>query len=384
MSSPKANYDAYVQDVRSKKLAEMQQVVPRVREIYDSGTPFFTKEAIRKVIQQIDDIETGQPGVISVIGIDGNIVQLRVKTGEIDSDIEPGVEMTYLKAHLDYWTVDHLTVINDPLSFRAKFAYLPLRIAYITEYRNSITKTPIPMVPLLPLEEVQENFEQKRAEWEASKQCDELKSVLGSIAAEIPPIQKIVAFACSSMTWDDAGSHRSAVQHAFILTIRDFLAKRGSAREFNINCYAQDPLYTTVDKQVLQKAGITILDDPRGFLEIDGTTAVFSQAPDIPVRQITADITKPAMMIWNKVVDQIEPPPQAQGNIAARSIGVWADPVSPRLHKMVKDYVEIPFLRDSVNFCEDTCIYIRKTGYSNVDDVDDELVAGASTLHSSS
>jgi hypothetical protein len=89
----KAKYDAYVQDVRSKKLAEIQQVAHRVREIYDSGTPFFTKEAIGRVAQQIDDIERGQPGAVSVVGIDGNTVQLRVKTGEIDSDIETGVEM---------------------------------------------------------------------------------------------------------------------------------------------------------------------------------------------------------------------------------------------------------------------------------------------------
>ncbi|KAI0423789.1 hypothetical protein F5Y09DRAFT_326395 [Xylaria sp. FL1042] len=365
MSNLEAKYDAYVQGVRSRKLAEMRQVIQRVREIYDSGTPFFSKEAIRKIMQQIDDIERGQPGRVSVMGVDGNIVQLLVKTGDIDSDIEtPEVEMVYLKAHLEYRTVDHLTTIDGPLSFWPKLAYLPFKIAYITEYRNSITKAPISMIPLLRFEEVQENFQRKRAEWEASKQCDELKSVLRSIAAEIPPIQKIVAFACSTMTWDDVGRHRSAVQHALILTIRDFVAKHESSRDLDISCYAQDPLYTTVDRQVLQEAGITVLDDPRGFLEIDETTVIFSQAPDIPVRQVTADLTKPAMMIWNKVVYKPNPSPLAQDNIGFRNLGVWADPASPRLQDMVKDYVELGFPRDLVNFCEDTYIYIRKRGCS--------------------
>lgn len=94
MSKLGAEYDAYVQDVRSRNLAEMQQVTHKVREIYDSGTPFFTKEAMRTIMQQIDDIEKGKPGTVSVVGIDGSIVQLLVKTGEVESDIEtPGVEM---------------------------------------------------------------------------------------------------------------------------------------------------------------------------------------------------------------------------------------------------------------------------------------------------
>ncbi|KAJ7869313.1 hypothetical protein B0H14DRAFT_3132371, partial [Mycena olivaceomarginata] len=33
-----------------------------------------------------------------------------------------------------------------------------------------------------------------------------------------------------------------------------------------IQCFAQDPIYSDMDKQLLGKHGITVLDDPRGFL----------------------------------------------------------------------------------------------------------------------
>lgn len=40
-----------------------------------------------------------------------------------------------------------------------------------------------------------------------------------------------------------------------------------------------------------------MVDDPQIFLEIDEETAVMAFDPIIPVRQITADIARPAMMI---------------------------------------------------------------------------------------
>lgn len=99
----------------------------------------------------------------------------------------------------------------------------------------------------------------------------------------------------------------SMAQHALALTIRDYLVSRhatGAEVEgaSEIKCYAQDPIYTPLDEQVLCEAGFTVVDDPRAFLEVDEASLVISMSPDIPVRQITADIARPAVMIWDKVV----------------------------------------------------------------------------------
>lgn len=95
-------------------------------------------------------------------------------------------------------------------------------------------------------------------------------------------------------------------QHALALTMRDYLASgyatgaHGKGTD-GIKCYAQDPIYTPVDEQVLCEAGFTVVDDPRAFLEVDDTSLIIAMNPNIPVRQIIADIARPSILIWNKV-----------------------------------------------------------------------------------
>lgn len=158
---------------------------------------------------------------------------------------------------------------------------------------------------------VKRRFKQAKLSLEASEHFAQLKSTLASAA--IPPgITKIVALACSTMTQADDGDGRSMAQHILALMIRDLLAS-GSPADADgesagrIKCYAQDPIYTPVDEQVLSEAGFTVLDDPRAFLEIDEASVVIAKAPDIPVRQIVADIARPAIMIWDKVIFKENP-----------------------------------------------------------------------------
>ena len=110
-------------------------------------------------------------------------------------------------------------------------------------------------------------------------------------------------------TKDDVRSLAPAYQHALILTMRDILENRpgqSSEQAENIQCFAQDPLYTEADDAALGNAGITVLRDPRAFLEVDDQTLVISFAPNVPVRQIIADIARPAIMIWDRVMSEAE------------------------------------------------------------------------------
>jgi hypothetical protein len=68
-----------------------------------------------------------------------------------------------------------------------------------------------------------------------------------------------------------------------------------------IQCFVQDPAYGAADMEFLQGLGFTILSDPKGFLEIDENTLVFSISPNVPIKQIVSDVQWPAMMIWNTV-----------------------------------------------------------------------------------
>lgn len=149
-------------------------------------------------------------------------------------------------------------------------------------------------------------FQQAKRSLGASELFAQIRSALTSTA--IPPgIRKIMALACSTTTMPGDGSSRSMAQHALALLLADFLgsgcASGGrSIGDGGIQCYAQDPVYTPVDEQVLREAGFTVVDDPRAFLEVDEASVVIAISADIPVRQIIADIARPAIMILDKFV----------------------------------------------------------------------------------
>ena len=82
--------------------------------------------------------------------------------------------------------------------------------------------------------------------------------------------------------------------------MRDDLSELLRQTRDSIQCYAQDPGYTDTDRNMLQNSGITVLDNPHGFLEVTDSTVVLSFDVEVPVRQIIADIARPVMMIWDR------------------------------------------------------------------------------------
>ena len=137
--------------------------------------------------------------------------------------------------------------------------------------------------------------------WIAIETCKQLTSTILSAKTSLD-ITKIVAFACGPMTdvKHRRRTERSLFQHALLLTVREVLNSKNGT-DGRITCYAQDPAYADVDKLVLEESGISVLDHPEAFLEVDDSTVVFCAAPDVPVREIVSDIARPAMMIWDDI-----------------------------------------------------------------------------------
>lgn len=93
-------------------------------------------------------------------------------------------------------------------------------------------------------------------------------------------------------------------QHALLLSICKLLNyKQHDVSPYPISAWAQDPAYGPVDATVLAESGISLLENPDGFLKTDDSTIVLSFAPDIPVRQIITEISRPAAMLWNKLIE---------------------------------------------------------------------------------
>jgi len=150
---------------------------------------------------------------------------------------------------------------------------------------------------------VNEVFQTLRQEWEVSGPCEQLRSILASIKTPIK-ISKIVGLACSTMAYNDHETpSRSGFQHALLLTLRDILSEKEGNPE-RISCYAQDPCYTSSDKSVLEASGITVLEHPEAFLQIDDFSVVISSSPNVTVRQIVSELARPAVMIWNRILEE--------------------------------------------------------------------------------
>ena len=179
-------------------------------------------------------------------------------------------------------------------------AFCNLRIQHTLIGHNNITGKPADGFKSKLMDEVHRLFSAALEIFEESNIWAEIKNTLSS-AATAGKIAKIIGFGCGIMSASDDIPHMSynaAFQHALLLMLQQFL-QRSSSQE--ITYAVQDPAYTDSDVSVLRSHGVKILKDPEGFIQADDSSLVFACAPDVPVRQIVADIARPAVLMWDRV-----------------------------------------------------------------------------------
>lgn len=214
--------------------------------------------------------------------------------------------------------------------------------------------------PRRSLASIKRAFRSYRRAWMKSETYPWLMRQVRSMA-HIACLNKIVCFGLGSLgLMDEQSLAHPHTQHAAVETIVKTLKE---LRSCDILCYAQDPAYNDADKEVLRSIGITPINDPKGFLEVDSNTLVISVNPNIPVKQIIADVQWPGGMIWNTV----EPEGQEMTTwtkIIMSNRETWlapftTDPDSPRVRHMVQQYSQEAFQDVDKRF-GDLTIYIRK------------------------
>jgi hypothetical protein len=161
---------------------------------------------------------------------------------------------------------------------------------------SSKTKQIIPDEDIQDREMVAKDFREKSHAWEESESCQRFKSILSS-EVNSHDINKIVGLACGSLALPN--NECAANQTALLVTVRKWLKERN--QNDDIFCYMQDPMNTSVDREILADIGFEMIDDPRGWLEIDERSVVLSVFPNVPVKEIIADTARPAIVIWNRV-----------------------------------------------------------------------------------
>jgi hypothetical protein len=155
-------------------------------------------------------------------------------------------------------------------------------------------------------------FKEKKLSWNNSISCALLRSHLEKLR-DTTKVTKIICFGLGDMCrkppdWlrrqneskeeelNISAVDRSMIQHSIALTLAD--AFRNHDRN-EIQLLAQDPDYTVEATEFLKRNGFKIVGQfgAGGFAEIDEESVVFSPFVSAPVKQIIADIARPALVI---------------------------------------------------------------------------------------
>ncbi|KAI0010486.1 hypothetical protein F4779DRAFT_639268 [Xylariaceae sp. FL0662B] len=199
-------------------------------------------------------------------------------------------------------------------------------------------------------------FEQTVAAWEASPECaTHVAALTASTHLAQHTVRRVVAFGLGTLSFDDGrGVYRSYMrEHAAALTVARTLAQINRHRGHEVVLMVQDPAYTSVCKSVLARWGIQVVlgFGARGFALVDDETVVIAHHPNFPVREIVADIARPAAMCWK--------PETAWDRLPAYRRMAAADVDSESTKRMMLEYAPIAFGGRRRVF-EDSQWYVRK------------------------
>ncbi|KAL2864362.1 SRR1 family protein [Aspergillus lucknowensis] len=337
-------------------LARIHSKLEHLAHLYASGKPLFPRRVLADLDSQIDQ---GNEEV-HITDLDDVRHTYSLKAPAWCADFAT----TY---RIGYSSIQNLTCIHPSFPEISLRDSSPISICYTSSAD----------FPKCPLEEVQRAFHRSLRIWEDSETCATLRAHLAQMKFS-RPIRKIIAFGLGTLTAleDEYHAARSHAQHAAVRTMADALMKRqhqrqrhhhhqppGDLRADSIKCYAQDPAYTDIDTDILRSIGITPLDDPKGFLGIDADTLVFSVSPNVPVKQVVADVCWPAAMIWNTVTPEEREEEKRWEKQVRNGEEFWVvpfttDPDSQRVRRMVQAYSSVA-LRDSNEYFGDLTIYVR-------------------------
>ncbi|KAI2606141.1 uncharacterized protein GGS25DRAFT_533266 [Hypoxylon fragiforme] len=357
---------------------------------YNRGQKFFTKDGLRLLAKQLDkhkeQVLTGSvlhqttirgDNIQTILDIDEGIWKdLRCRHGER----RDGLSIYYRPLHM-------MLSQRDMKFFDLQKAYLSTVIMRPHSHHHHPHHKPALLPPNFSPTELTHLFTSTQQRWETSEQHGYLKKLLTLHRRRLASVTKIVAFACGPLA---EGDEASLTQHALVLSLQRIIGAikeegvesesesddaeeeetmgltqvlgefwrvlRGEEREKGkgkgkgkereevkneeeVRCFAQDPAYRPLDQEVLDGAGITVLEDPRAFLEVDDNAFVVSISPNAPVQQIVADLASPAAIIQLRT-------------------GAGADPVSPRVEEMLSGYMRLELIYHKG--LGDVLLYIRR------------------------
>lgn len=215
------------------------------------------------------------------------------------------------------------------------------------------------------------------AEWKAV-----VDSLAGAPRQSLASLDKIVFFYSSGLSDDCEFCKRAMLVFALATRLRDLVPQ--PIVPIYMPAYDIMRKWSDAERDFLHQNGVVLVEaNGELFLKVDERTAVVSFRNWNPVKQVVADLAKPAVLICTPVSEDAEQDfvyrvEERDGlqvrvpNVRAKdlsAVGILSDPDSPRVRRLVRDYdrFEMPRLPSSVKDTADKgwmSLYLRRDGVS--------------------
>ncbi|KAI2614933.1 hypothetical protein GGR54DRAFT_615385 [Hypoxylon sp. NC1633] len=317
--------------------AQMISITREIQSLYDAGAPLFTKDALRKLGDELVLLQRGEQNSrgYTVKGINGVDYAIASPNRTPFYGRQP---VRWMWA-INYNSIQCLTIYRGIEFFSPGTAYLPMQLSVIswmtdpTREGNLISSS---------TEDLRRAFQDSERQLRTGGYEERLREKLSTLETPFV-LDKIVAFALGPLARESREVDRPTAQHALVSVLHSSLVQRGILSATSRR-YLQDPIYEKMDMDALSSEGFTVLDDPQGFLVLDESSVLVSISPNVPVKQIVADICRPGIIIWYRESD----------------LYPCTDPNSPRVANMIQNeyyQVDFPFLE----LAGDLVMYVRKS-----------------------
>ncbi|KAF3059638.1 hypothetical protein GL218_04859 [Daldinia childiae] len=247
-----------------------------VIEKYEAGVRLWTKEKLL--------------GIENMIAGNGGIVRTSLYAGRGNYTAQKDMGRLY---KVDFH--GYRAMAFPPVTRPEGMPYSPMTISEKTTYT---------FVPK-DLDEQKELFTQCQDTWDENPIGQHFYSTF--MRLPLPPyINKIVCIGLGNFIAPRSGDENpgmlslAMLRHAAVVTVAEILFKRFGRQ---IQIFAQDVNYTPNCAAVLFKNGFSVVGQygAGGLAEIDDKTFVFAPPSDFCLKEIVADIAKPAAMFWGTV-----------------------------------------------------------------------------------
>ncbi|KAK6083946.1 hypothetical protein SCUP515_01642 [Seiridium cupressi] len=349
-----------------------------VRDMYDSGARLWTKDMFQNIEAEL--AKEPQPKSVTIRSMNGELSSKAVPVDGINPDFD---ENMYLRMYVRFKSYRDLIEDAEEESIEPEcdedFGWYPRDISL--EDRRTLASRALSLTRggYLPTHVdsrfIKATWDDARHNWSQSHVCKELKAILSGLT-HIPKAKRVVCFGLGRLdrNFDASGSdelaacdglprYRAMTQHSAALTIAAVLGERSGSGPLPV--FVQDPDYSSEHREMLRDAGMEVVGGygSLAFTYVDDETVVLTCAPDIPVRQIVADIARPAAMIWDPELSvggeergwEVEIVNGEKIYVPQR----MTDEDSPRTRKMLEGYDKIEFPPGRERFGS-LMIYVRR------------------------